>query len=94
MLQYIKWLWVKNENKNDDMVRKMAVYKIENVYLKYKSNQRKRLRENRNIRTLVDGITFKKINSIIDFHIKPPIYHIKTEIYNYVSVYLKYKLII
>tara|TARA_B100000925_G_scaffold291103_1_gene278054 strand:+ start:2551 stop:2796 length:246 start_codon:yes stop_codon:yes gene_type:complete len=72
MLQYIKWLWVKNENKNDDMVRKMAVYKIENVYLKYKSNQRKRLRENRNIRTLVDGITFKKNKLNNRFSYKTP----------------------
>ena len=72
MLQYIKWLWVKNENNNDDMVRKMAVYKIENVYLKYKSNQRKRLRENRDIRTLVDGITFKKNKHNNRFSYKTP----------------------
>ena len=46
MLQYISWLWSNQSVQNmDNVVRMMAVSKIENAYLKYKSLSRKQTSE-------------------------------------------------
>lgn len=46
MLQYISWLWNNQTVQNmDNVVRMMAVSKIENAYLKYKSVSRKQTNE-------------------------------------------------
>ena len=46
MLQYISWLWSNQTVQSmDNVVRMMAVSKIENAYLKYKSISRKQTNE-------------------------------------------------
>ena len=60
MLQYIKWLWVNEDKKNmDKLISIIAVSKIENTYLKYKSHKRKQIKEKDKIKQSITEIISK-----------------------------------
>lgn len=60
MLQYIKWLWENDEKKClDKLVTIIAVSKIENFYLKYKSRNRSKNRDNQNIKQMIGDLGIK-----------------------------------